>query len=197
MRKKYVVRLSDHERELLFELINQGKGGKERLNRARILLKADIGEQGEKWIDADIAKAFYVGVKTVERTRKSLVEEGLEATINRQVPKIKRKRIIDGDQEAHLIALACSNPPEGYCAWTLRLLADTMVEMKYVDSVCYETIRQALKKTNLSLGKKKNGVFLQKAMRPSSVKWKKSSISTKCHTTQCDPSYAWMNQASS
>jgi transposase len=197
MQAKYVVRLSGQERELLMELVNQGKGGKERLNRARILLKADIGDQGEKWIDADIAKAFYVGLKTVERTRKSLVEEGLEATINRQVPKIKRKRIIDGDQEAHLIALACSSPPEGYCAWTLRLLASTMVEMKYVDSVCYETIRQALKKTNLSLGKKKSGVSLQKTTQPSSVKWRKSSISTKCHTTQSDPSYAWMNLASS
>lgn len=156
---KYIVRLMAEERKSLFELLNRGKGGKEKLNRARILLKADIGVEGEGWKDTDIAESLYVGLKTVERTRKSLVEEGLEFTINRQLPSTKRKRIIDGDGEAHLIALACSEPPDGHCNWTLRLLADTMVEREYVETVSYETIRKALKKTKLNLGKKENGAF--------------------------------------
>ncbi len=124
------------------------QGSKEKLNRARILLKADRGEEGENWTDEQISEAFYVSVATVERTRKTLVEEGLEEALERKTHKNRKKRIIQGDEEAHLIALACSNPPEGRCKWTLRLLADKMVELEYVDTVSHETIRRALKKTN-------------------------------------------------
>jgi hypothetical protein len=182
MLPKYVVRLSVEEREYLFNVVNAGKGGKEKLNRARILLKADIGEAGESWRDSEIAEALYVGLRTVERTRQSLVEEGLESTINRQLPTVKRKRIIEGDEEAHLIALACSAPPEGNCSWTLRLLADRMVELGYVEAVSHETIREALKKTNLNLGKKKSGAYRLKPMPRSSVKWKKCSTFIKLPT---------------
>lgn len=159
MTQKYIVRLSSDERKILFQLLNEAKSSKEKQNRARILLKADCGEEGENWKDPQIAEAFYVSVKTVERVRKSLVEEGFEDTINRKsLPQGNRERIIKGEEEAYLIALTCSEPPEGHVNWTLRLLADKMIECKYVESVSTNTIGRALKKTNLNLGKKKNGV---------------------------------------
>ena len=145
---KYKATLTPDERKYLFELINSGKGSKEKLNRARILLKADRGEEGENWTDEKISESLYLSVATVERTRKTLVEEGLEAALERKPHKNRKKRIIQGDEEAHLIALACSSPPEGRCKWTLRLLANEMVELKHVDAVSHETIRRALKKTN-------------------------------------------------
>lgn len=158
MTQKYVVRLSTDEREILFQLLKEGSASKEKQNRARILLKADCGEEGENWKDPQIAEAFYVSVKTVERVRKSLVEEGFEDTINRKLlPHGNREKIIQGEEEAYLIALTCSEPPAGHAKWTLSLLADRMVECKYVESVSTNTIGRALKKTNLNLGKKKNG----------------------------------------
>jgi hypothetical protein len=170
---KYVVRLTPDERKMLFELIEKGKASKEKLDRARILLKADCGEEGENWDDHKIADAFYVTVKTVFNTRQSLLENGLENTVNRNLQKKRKKKIIQGEEEAYLVALACSEPPPGQCKWTLRLLADKMVELEYVDSVSHVTVRDALKKTKLSLGKKKSGVFHQKPMQNSCVKWKK------------------------
>lgn len=159
MAQKYIVRLSIDERKMLFQLLDEGSASKEKQNRARILLKADCGEEGENWKDPQIAEAFYVSVKTVERVRKSLVEKGFEDTINRKVlPYGNREKIIKGEEEAYLIALTCSEPPEGHARWTLSLLADRMVECKYVESVSHDTIGRALKKTNLNLGKKKNGV---------------------------------------
>jgi transposase len=159
MTQRYIVRLSADERKTLFALIEKGTASKEKQNRARILLKADCGEEGENWKDPQIAEAFYVSIKTVERIRKSLVEEGFEETLNRKMPPPgTRKRIIQGEEEAYLIAIACNEPPEGYAKWTLSLLADKMVECKYVDAVSPDTIGRALKKTNLNLGKKRNGV---------------------------------------
>ena len=157
MTQKYIVRLSIDERKKLFEVIEKGVVSKERQNRARILLKADCGEFGENWKDPQISEAFYVSVKTVERIRKSLVEDGFDDTLNRKMPP-ERKRIIEGQEEAYLIALACGEPPDGRSGWTLSLLADKMVECKYVDAVSRDTISRAFKKTNLNLGKKKNGV---------------------------------------
>lgn len=159
---KYRVTLTSTERNSLFELIKNNKSNKEKLNRARILLKADCGEHGENWDNKRIVEAFYVSEKTVYNTRQTLVEEGLEKALNRAFSKTRRKRIIQGEEEAHLIALVCSEPPKGHCRWTLRLLADKMVELNYVESVSHVTIRDALKKTKLNLGKKKNGVFHQK-----------------------------------
>lgn len=171
---KYVVRLTSDERKMLFELIKKGRANKEKLNRARILLKADCGEEGENWDDNKIAEALYVSQKTVFNTRQALVEEGLDKTLDRIPIQKKRKRIIQGEEEAYLIALACSEPPEGHCKWTLRLLADKMVELEYVDSVSHETVRDALKKMKLNLGKKKSGASLQRPMQNLFVKWKKS-----------------------
>jgi len=175
LKEKYNVRLTSDERKALFELIGKGRANKGKLNRARILLKADCGEEGENWTDDKIAEALYVSPNTVRNTRKSLVEEGLEKTLNNEIPlKARRKRIIQGEEEAYLVALACSEAPEGRCKWTLRLLADKMVELGYVDEISHVTVRDALKKTKLSLGKKKNGASLQNPMQNSSVKWKKS-----------------------
>ena len=174
MVQKYRVVLSPDERKMLLNLINQGKANKEKLNRARILLKADCGEEGENWKDERIAEAFYVSRMTVDRTRKSLVEEGLETTINRKPITYIRKRIIQGEEEAYLVALACGEPPAGQSRWTLRLLADEMITLEYVDTISHETVRTALKKMNLNLGNEKNGVSPQKQTRSSSAKWKSS-----------------------
>ena len=137
-------------------------------------MKADSGENGENWTDEQIANAFYVSISTVHNTRKSLVEEGFEATLERSPQKTKRKKIIQGEEEAYLVALACYAPPAGRCKWTLRLLADKMIELKYVEAISHMTVRDALKKTKLNLGKKKNGAFRQEPVQDSSVKWKKS-----------------------
>lgn len=159
MTQKYIVRLSKDERSILFQLLKEEKASKEKLNRARILLKADCGEEGEFWKNSEIAEALYVSTKTVERVRKSLVEEGFEDTINRKLlPYGNREKIIKGDEEAYLIAITCNEPPEGHAKWTLSLLADRMVECNYVESISRNTIGRVLKKMNLNLGKKKNGV---------------------------------------
>jgi transposase len=160
--KKYVVRLTSDERKFLMQLIDIGKASKEKLKRARILLKADCGEEGENWGDEDIAQAFYTTILTVQRTRQALVEEGFENALNRKKQENRKKRIIQGQEEAYLVALACSKPPEGYSQWSLRLLADKMVELNYVEAVSHETVRDVLKKTKLNLGKRKNGVFPKK-----------------------------------
>ena len=146
--KKYIVRLSGEERELLRTLVSSGKGPARMFTRARILLKADISEGGPGWPDEKIAEALDVTIQTVERVRKQLVEEGLEAVLRRRkyVQKVSRKKL-DGDAEAHLIALACSDAPEGYTRWSLRLLAGRMVELGYLESISHEAVRRALKKT--------------------------------------------------
>ena len=147
--KKYIVRLSGEERKSLTNLVSSGKGPARIFTRARILLKADVGEGGPSWPDEKIAEALDVTVQTIERVRKQLVEEGLEAVLSRRkyVQKISRKKL-DGDAEAHLIALACSESPEGFSRWSLRLLADQMVELGYVESISHEAVRRVLKKTS-------------------------------------------------
>jgi transposase len=146
--KKYIVRLSREERKSLKSLVSSGKGPARMFTRARILLKADVGESGPGWPDEKIAEALDVTIQTIERVRKQLVEEGLEAVLSRRtyVQKVSRKKL-DGDAEAHLIALACSETPEGYTRWSLRLLADRMVELGYVESISHEAVRRVLKKT--------------------------------------------------
>ena len=146
--KKYIVRLSVEEREALKRLVSSGKGSARMFTRAHVLLKADVGEEGPGWPDEKISEAFDVTVQTIERIRKQLVEEGFDSVLRRRkyTQKVSRKKI-DGDVEAHLIALACSEAPEGYTQWSLRLLAGKMVELGYVDSVSHEAVRRALKKT--------------------------------------------------
>jgi transposase len=151
-KKKYIVALSAEERENLELLTKKGKITVYKLNHAHILLKADINQEGGSWKDSDISEAFNISVSTIERVRKSFVEESLEAALSRQTPIRTKPRLLDGDQEAHLIALACSSTPEGQGTWTMRLLAKHMVELNYVETISHETVRQTLKKTSLSLG---------------------------------------------
>lgn len=152
MKKIYIVELTKEERQGLERLISSGKTAARKLTHARILLKAASGPAGPNWSDGQISQAFDVGRATVERVRKSFVEEGLESALNRDKPERVYQRKLDGKGEAHLIAVTCSQAPEGYQRWTLQLLADRLVELGYVDSISDETVRRTLKKTNLSLG---------------------------------------------
>jgi transposase len=147
MHKKFVVCLSVEERSQLESLVTKGKTAARKLTRAWILLKADCSDLGPAWSDEQISDALDLGAITVHRVRRSFVEGGLDgALVRRPVPR--RPRMLDGDQEARLIALACGSPPAGWCGWTLRLLADRLVELGHVDKVSHETIRRTLKKTN-------------------------------------------------
>jgi len=152
MKKKYIVTLTAAERRMLQEMLSRGKAAARKLMHARILLKADAGPDGPSWDDDATAQGLEVGRATVERVRKEFVEEGLEAALERRKPRRQYERALDGDDEAHLVALACQKPPEGRSRWTLRLLADRMVQLEYVEQVSYQTVRRALKKMNLSLG---------------------------------------------
>ena len=146
--KKYNVTLSDTEREQLTTLIHSGKHPAQRLLKACILLKADASPGGEGWSDSQIAMALETSVDTVARTRRLLVEEGLEAAlIRKHSPNSARRRIFDGAAEARLIALACSKPPAGRARWTLQLLEEAVVELKIVERASDNTIGRMLKKT--------------------------------------------------
>ena len=141
--KRYVVKLSQEEREVLQEIISSGKRSAKKILRARVLLKTDAS-----WLDEKIAEALEVNVRTIERMRQQFVEEGFESFMSRRKSKRKYLRKLDGKQEAQLTQIACSQPPKGRVRWTLRLLADQMVQLDYVDSVSHETVRQVLKKTS-------------------------------------------------
>ena len=152
MKKKYIVTLTQAERRTLQEMLSRGKAAARKLTHARILLKADASASGSAWNDDAIAQGLEVGRATVERVRREFVEEGLEAALERRKPRRQYQRVLDGDGEAHLVALACQKPPKGRSRWTLRLLADRMVALEYVEAVSYETVHRVLKKTSLSLG---------------------------------------------
>jgi transposase len=152
MKKRYIVTLTPEERQRLQEMLSRGKAAARKLMHARILLKADVAAGGPGWNDQAIVEALEVGRATVERVRKEFVEEGLQAALERRKPRRQYQRKLDGDGEAHLIALACQKPPEGRRRWTLRLLADRMVQLEYVDEISYQTVRRTLKKTRSSLG---------------------------------------------
>lgn len=152
MTKKYVVTLTDEERRTLTGMIGRGKAAARKLMRARVLLKADQSEGRPGLDDVTIARAVEVGRATVERVRKRFVEEGLDAALVSRPSRRQYRRKLDGDGEAHLIALACGQPPEGRSRWTLRLLADRMVALEHIDELSHETVRQVLKKTNSSPG---------------------------------------------
>ena len=152
MRTKHNVRLSPEERVQLTQLISAGPASARQLTHARILLKADTGPTGAGWTDAAIARALEVSTVTIWRVRKRYLEEGLAAALTHRAPQNHRPARLDGDQEAHLVALACSEPPTGRKRWTLRLLAQRMVELEYTHQVSYETVRVTLKKTSSSRG---------------------------------------------
>jgi transposase len=148
MKKKYPVILSDTERVQLKNLIAAGTAPARKLTHARILLKADQSPEGPAWVDEQVAEAVEVSQPTVSRVRKQYFEEGMEAALNRRSPNREYHRKLDGKQEARLVALACSKPPEGQARWSLRLLADRMVELEVVEDISYQTVRRTLKKTN-------------------------------------------------
>jgi transposase len=152
MRKFYRVTLTSEERQEFQQMVSSGRSAARKLTRARILLLADQAEGGPAKHDSEIADALGCGRATVERVRKQFVEEGVEATLNPKPTTRTYERRLDGKAEAHLVAIACGAPPEGRARWTLRLLADRMVGLGQVESLSYETVRQTLKKTSLSLG---------------------------------------------
>jgi transposase len=154
---KYTVRLQSEERHQLLDLVSKGKRAASVLTRARILLKADSGVGGPAWNDEAIAEAVETSLSTVYRVRQAFVEEGLEEALFRKKPTGRHYRKLDGDQEARLIAVACSEAPEGRSRWTLQLLADKLVELKVVDSISGECVRSTLKKTTSSPGCRNNG----------------------------------------
>ena len=145
---RYKITLTKAERDYLLSIIKKGKHKSKKYRNALILLNCDEGEFSDKVTNQDICKVLKIGMRTIDRLKKCFVEEGLEGILEEKSPKRVYKKKIDGDLEAHLIALSCSNPPEGYSRWSLRLLADKVVELNYVDNISYETIRKALKKTN-------------------------------------------------
>ena len=146
MQKKYIVRLSDEERDTLREVVKKLKGTSQKVRRAQILLKADVN--GPNWTDKQIAEAFSCRIRTVETIRQRLVERGFEETLDgkkRATPPTEK--LLDGKQEAKIIAMRLGPPPKGYANWSLRLLARKVVALEIVDSISYETVRRTLKKT--------------------------------------------------
>jgi transposase len=152
MKKLYRVKLLAEERAQLEGMLSKGKAAARTLMHARILLKADEGVDGPRLTDDEIAEAVEVNRSTVERVRMRCVEEGVEAALRPRPSRQVHPRKLDGVQEAHLVALACSPAPKGRNRWSLRLLADKLVELEVVDDVSYETVRRTLKKTNSSRG---------------------------------------------
>lgn len=152
MVKRYFVTLTEAERQSLERLVSSGKAAARKLTHARILLKSDSGPGGPGCNDGEVGEALEVSRRTVERVRQRFVEEGLEASLVRAKPQREYLRKLDGTAEAHLIATACGAAPAGRSRWTLRLLAERLVALEFVESVSHECVRQTLKKTNSSRG---------------------------------------------
>ena len=146
--KKYIVDLTNSERAELEKLTKKGKIAAYKMNHARILLLADINQLDGGWTDLKISQALNIGQATVERVRQRFVKEGIESALSRKKQENRRAKIIDGEKEAYLIAMACGETPIGQAKWTLQMLADKMIELSYVEKVSRETIRKTLKKTN-------------------------------------------------
>ena len=149
-KKKYPIILEENERDELKRLIAAGTAPARKLTHARVVLKADQSPEGPAWVDEEVAQAVETSQPTVSRVRRQYFEEGLQAALNRRPPNREYHRKLDGEQEARLVALACSEPPEGRARWSLRLLADKLVELEIVEEVSYQTVRRTLKKTNSS-----------------------------------------------
>lgn len=146
MAKKYIVRLSEQEKNSLEDIVKKLKGTSQKVRRASILLRANV--EGPSWPDAKIAEALSCRTRTIENVRRRLVTEGLDVVLNRKERKTPpRPKLLDGKQEAKIIALRLGKPPAGFSNWTLRLLADEVVKLEIVDSISYQTVRRTLKKT--------------------------------------------------
>ena len=147
--EKYIVELTSAEQKELAQLVSKGKAAARKITHARILLQANESQDGPAWTDEQISEAFGIHANTIHGIRRRFVEHGLQAALERKKQdRPSRKRVVDGDVEAHLIALRCGDPPEGRNQWTLRLLAEKLVELEIVPSICHETVRQRLKKTS-------------------------------------------------
>jgi transposase len=150
---RYTIKLTKSEVEELMIIINKGSHTSQTFRVAYILLNCDEGKYSKKVSNEQISKVLKVGMRTIDRVKKKFAEEGLEAVLERRPTARVYEKKMDGDTEAKLITLCCSEPPKGFAKWSLRLLADKMVELKYVESITHVTVRSVLKKTNLSLGK--------------------------------------------
>jgi transposase len=156
--KKYIVTLTGGERTALSKLSSKGKHRSQKILNALILLACDEGEfQKKRSTNKEIAKVLNISMKKIDRVKKRFVEDGLDITLNGRKGNRIYKKKADGDFEAHLVALSCSDPPEGFSRWSLRLLADKVVELDYIDNISHETIRRVLKKTKSNLGLEKGG----------------------------------------
>jgi transposase len=150
---RYTIKLTKAEVEELHSVINKGSHTSQTFRAAYILLNCDEGKYSDKVTNEQITKVLKVGMRTIDRVKKKFIEEGLEAVLERRSTTRIYERKADGDIEAKLVTLCCSEPPPGFAKWSFRLLADKMVELKYVESISHVTVRSVLKKTNLSLGK--------------------------------------------
>ena len=150
---RYRIKLTKNEVEELMDIINKGSHTSLTFRTAYVLLNCDEGEYSQKVSNEQISKVLKVGMRTIDRVKKKFIEEGLDACLERRPTSRVYESKTDGDVEAKLITLCCSEPPKGYAKWSLRLLADKMVELNYVESISHVTVRSVLKKTNLSLGK--------------------------------------------
>lgn len=197
MNKCYVVRLEAEEREQLQRLVSVGKAAAAKLTHARVLLQADQSEGAPGWTDARIAEGLGVTTRTIEHIRQRFVEEGLESALLRKKQcRPSKERLLDGAKEAKLVAICCSKAPEGRRRWTLRLLADRLVELNIVESIGHETVRRTLQKTNSSPGGSRCGAFHRSRMPSSSARWRMFWKSITGHTTRSSRSYAWTRPAS-
>lgn len=154
---RYTVKLTKSEVEELKGIINKGSHTSQTFRAAYILLNCDEGKYSEKVTNEQLAKVLKIGMRTIDRIKKKFIEEGMEATLDRKPTSRIYDRKVDGDVEAKLVTLCCGDPPKGHAKWSLRLLADKMVELKYVESISYVTVREVLKKTNLNPGKLRLG----------------------------------------
>ena len=150
---RYTIKLTKKEVEELMSIVNKGSHTSQAFRTAYILLNCDEGKYSEKVTNEQISKVLKIGMRTIDRVKKKFIEEGFEACLERRPTTREYERKADGDVEAKLVTLCCSEPPKGFAKWSLRLLADKMIELKYVESISYVTVRTVLKKMNLSLGK--------------------------------------------
>ena len=146
MKRKYIIRLTEAERQRLKDLVYKGKAAAYRRTHAQIMLLSDESGFGPGLLDSEVSKTVGVNERTVSRLRQRFVEEGLEAALERKARVRERSRVLDGDGEAHLVAMMCSEPPPGQSRWTLKLLSDRLIELEIVESISHESVRQVLKK---------------------------------------------------
>ena len=156
--KKFTVTLTADERDELKKITCKGKHRSQKLINSLILLDCDDGDyQNQRSTNVEISKVLNISMRKIDRTKKRFVIDGLDVALNGRKGSRVYKKKVDGDFEAHLVALSCGNPPEGFARWSLRLLADRVVELDYIDSISHESVRRILKKTNSSLGETKGG----------------------------------------